>query len=93
MSEIEEVKEEEIIKEKLEELSELDKIEKEELRITKRSGIEDGQYNDIYEVRLTVSFYFDKEGVYDGLSFYTEDITEEEADLLEELVDKLAEDL
>lgn len=66
---------------------------KEELRITKRSGIEDGQYSDIYEVKLPVSFYFDKEGVYDGLSFATEDITEEEVGLLEELLDKLEEDL
>lgn len=66
---------------------------KEELRITKRNGIEAGEYGDIYKVTIPVTFYFDKEGVYDGLAFDTEDITEEEAETLEELLDKLEEDL
>jgi hypothetical protein len=85
MSEIEdkEIGKEEIGKEE---------IGKEELRITKRSGIEDGQYNDIYKTTFPVTFYFDKEGVYDGLSFDTEYITEEEARILEELLDKLADE-
>lgn len=93
MSETEnkEIGKEEEEEEELEELEEIGK--KEELLITKRSGIEDGQYSDIYEVKIPVSFYFNKDGTYDGLAFYTEDITEEEAKILEELLDKLAEDL
>ena len=79
----------------IKELEELDntgkeEIGKEELRITKRMGIEDGGYGDIYKVTFPVTFYFDKEGLYDGLAFDTEDITEEEIKLLEELLDKLA---
>jgi hypothetical protein len=76
-----------------EELEESEEVDKSELRITKRSGIEDGEYSDIYKVTFPVTFYFDKEGIYDGLAFDTEDITEEEAKILEELSDKLAEDL
>lgn len=63
------------------------------LRITKRRGIEDGEYSDIYKVTFPVSFYFDKEGEYDGLAFDTEDVTEEEAEILEELLHKLEEEL
>jgi hypothetical protein len=63
------------------------------LRITKRKGIEDGEYSDIYKVTFPVSFYFDKEGEYDGLAFDTEDVTEEEAEILEELLHKLEEEL
>lgn len=68
----------------------MSETENKELRITKRKGIEDGGYSDIYTVTLPVAFYFDKEGMYDGLSFETEDITEKEAELVEELLDKLA---
>ena len=83
MSEIEEV-EKEIGKEELKE------VDKSESRITKRRGIEDGGYGNIYKVTFPVTFYFDKEGVYDGLAFDTEDTTEDEVKILEELLDKLA---
>ena len=75
----EELKEEELKKEELK--------ERFFLRVTKRKSVE---YNDIYEVTLPVTFYFDTEDAYDGLSFETDDITEEEAVLLEELLDRLA---
>ena len=70
--------------------------ESKELRITKKIGTdsidkEDSEYGDIYRVKFPVTFYFNKDGTYDGLGFDTEDITEEEVDLLEELLDKLAE--
>lgn len=60
------------------------------MRITKRSGIEDGEYSDIYNVKFPVTFYFDNDGTYDGLAFDTEDATKDEVKLLEELLDKLS---
>lgn len=63
-----------------------------ELRITKRIGGESGEYGDVYKVKFPITFYFNKDGTYDGFEFYTKDITEDEAGLLEELVNKLEEE-
>lgn len=64
-----------------------DKYMEAKLRITKRKGKE---YSEIYDVTFPVTFYFNEDGTYDGLSFDTEDVTNEEAKLIEELLDKLA---
>lgn len=46
-------------------------------------------YSVIYCVSYPCRFYFNKDGTYDGLEFETIGITDEEAFLIEELLDKL----
>lgn len=68
-------------------MSEIEELK--ELKITKRIGTEDSEYGDVYKVEFPITFYFNKDGTYDGLEFDTKNITDEEIDLLEELVYKL----